>query len=177
MTVTALFTIKQRTWRGWDDPGLPVGAYIAAQTVAGDASGGNAVIFFEYALEGAPVSGFFYNVEQITAHTTDAATSTGSLRATNWESIGPTGLADRQWHLVLATDGATDAQLLYTDLPKFPIFLGQPQAVPALATSLEFRIPNVLNRVLLATVQGYIWHPRSVQVDGGLRRPIEALYG
>jgi len=178
MTITAAFTITQRLWRGWDDPGLPVGAYIGAQTVTGDASGGTERVDFDFAGEGEPVSGRYYNVEQITSHHTDAASVAGAMVAVNWESVGPTGLANREWPLTFQSDTVGDAQLIQVGANDVvPLFLGIPQAVPALATILSFRIPNVLNRVLFATIQGYIWEARSTMVDGGLRRPFEALYG
>lgn len=178
MTISAQVTITQRLWRGWDDPGLPVGAYIASQTVTGDASGGTQIVFFDFAGEGDPVSGRYYNVEQLTAHHSDAATVEGTMRAINWESVGPTGLADRIWSLSFITDGVGDSGLNYSRISGiFPVFLGQPQPVPALASTLDVRIANSLNRVLFAQIQGYIWEPRSNMVDGGLRRPVEALYG
>jgi len=177
MTITALSTITPRVWRGYSDPGLPVGAYIASQTVTGDASGGSEIISFEFALEGAPVSGFFYNIEQITAHVTGAVSPNGNMTATNWESIGPTGLATRVWRTSFISDGVSLGGISAETLPQFPIFLGTPQPVPALASDFAFHTANVLNRVLFAQIQGYVWQPRSVNVDGGLRRPIEALYG
>lgn len=177
MSITASVTITPRVWRGWLDPGLPIGAYIASQTVTGDVSGGDQIVFFDFALEGLPVSGRYYNLEQLTSHFSDDATVAGSMRAINWESVGPTGLADRQWATIYQGDGVTDAQLSAQTLPKFPVFLGQAQAIPDLRTTLELRIANVLNRVLFVQIQGYIWEPRSILVDGGLRRPFEALYG
>jgi len=177
MTISVSVTIQQRLWRGWADPGLPVGAYIASQVVTGDASGGNQIIFFDFAGEGDPVSGRFYNIEQISSHHTDNADIDGVMIATNWESIGLTGLVNRIWAIRYTSSATGDSGLDGSRLPKLPIFLGQPQPVPDLASTFEFRIPNVLNRPLAAQIQGYIWEPRSVSVDGGLRRPIEALYG
>jgi len=177
MTIVAETTISPRLWRGYADPGLPIGAYIGSQTVTGDASGGSELVDFVFALEGAPVSGRYYNIEQITAHTSDAVSVGGSIVATNWETVGPTGLADRVWACNYVTDGLSDAGLSFERLPELPIFLGLAQPVPDLATIVRFRLINTLNRVLFAQIQGYIWEPRSSLVDGGLRRPIEALYG
>jgi len=178
MTIIASFTIQQRLWRGWSDPGLPVGAYIGATTVTGDASGGTERIDFDFAGEGEPVSGRYYNVEMMTSHHTDAVTTVGSLVAVNWEAVGPTGLADRRWPLAWVSDGDSNSELSQLNsILVFPFFLGKPQAVPALSTTLSFRQDNVLNRVMFATIQGYIWEPRSNLVEGGLRRPVESVYG
>jgi len=177
MTISAMTTVTPRLWRGWDDPGLPVGAYIASQFVVGDAGGGAMIVFFDFAGEGEPVSGRFYNIEQITSHHNSAANVGGSMQSSNWESIGPTFLSDRIWATNYTTDGITDTGLSYERLPPMPIFLGKPQPDPDLPSSFSFRIPNVLNQTLTAMIQGYIWEPRSVNVEGGLRRPVEALYG
>ncbi len=177
MTIFAETTVRQRLWRGWQDPGLPVGAYIASITVTGDASGGSEFIDFNFAGEGEPVSGRFYNIEQVSSHVAPAASAVGSMTAINWESVGPTGLADRVWLLSWITDGVTAGAMDSQHNPKIPVFLGQPQPIPDLASVVRFLTINVLNRVLFAQIQGYIWQPRSVSVDGGLRRPVEALYG
>lgn len=177
MTISASFTVTPRMWRGWNDPGLPVGAYIASGTVTGDASAGSQIIFFDFAIEGEPVSGRFYNIEQVSAHHSDNSDRGGSMRATNWESVGPTGLADRLWATLYRANAISDAPLSFEQFPQLPIFLGQPQPVPDLNSSVSFEILNTLNRVLFAQIQGYIWEPRSVMVNGGLRRPVEALYG
>jgi len=177
MTITASVTIVPRLWRGWLDPGLPVGAYIASITVTGDASGGTQRIAFEFAGEGAPVSGRYYNIEQLTAHTSTNLSVIGNMTATNWESVGPTGLAARLWALSFVADGIAQAPLIDSGTPSLPLFLGQPQPVPALASDIVIQINNVNTRVLFAQIQGFIWEPRSALVNGGLRRPVEALYG
>jgi len=58
-----------------------------------------------------------------------------------------------------------------------PLFLGGAAPVPALAAQVEVGTNNVNMATLLVTIQGYIWEPRSVQAEGGLRRPIDSLYG
>lgn len=177
MTISTMTTVSQRIWRGWQDPGLPVGAYIASQFVIGDASGGAQIVFFDFAGEGEPVSGRFYNIEQFDSHHNGLADIFGSLQSSNWESIGPTFLTDRIWNISYFGDGVTDSGLSNGNSPPMPLFLGQPQPNPDLASSVSVRIANTLNRTLVAMIQGYIWEPRSVNVEGGLRRPIEALYG
>lgn len=177
MTIIGSISITQRLWRGWQDPGFPIGAYIASQTVTGDASGGNAIVRFAFSGEGDPVSGRYYNIEQVTCHHSDASSVVGAMAAVNWESIGPTGLADRLWKLALTSSGTGDSPLDLGNFGQLPVFLGQPQPIPDLSSEVEFRIVNVLNRVLFAQIQGYIWEPRSNLVNGGLRRPADALYG
>lgn len=180
MSIEGLTTITQRLWRGWDDPGLPVGAYIGAQDVTGDASGGVEFVTFRFLGEGAPLSGRYYNIEQITTHYAAAVSGAGSLVALNWDDVGASPLSDRNWAIAYQSDGIGAAGLAtggWATGGRMPLFLGQPQSNPLVGTSVFIQIANVLGRVLSATIQGYIWEPRSAMVNGGLRRPVEALYG
>jgi len=176
MTATADFPVTQRPWRGYTDPGLPVGMWIAQGTILGDASGGNQIINFVFKGEGEPLGARFYNVEQVEAHMTRniGATVNAAMVLTNFDIVGPTGLVNRIVRVPLDTDGVTDSALTITSL-HLPIFLGRPQLVD-LPTELTLRAFNTLNETLFFTAQGYIWEPRSLLVEGGLRRPVDSLY-
>lgn len=175
MTVGISVTITQRVWRGWADPGLPVGVWLGQASVVGDASGGSAFVNFDFAFEGGTVSGRFYNLEQLTTHHNDDAAAGGSLAALNWDGSD----TDRIWSISYVNDGISNAGMASAGFAPggMPIFLGVPRGNTVFSTSILVQIPNVLNRTLFATVQGYIWEPRSITVNGGLRRPAEALYG
>ncbi len=174
MSVVATVPVIQRPWRGYEDPGLPVGMWIAQGTILGDASAGSATIIFIFKPEGEPLGARFYNVEQIELHTTRNASVNGSLSPVNFDIISSTGLVNRQHHFDLESDNITDSALA-SALP-LPMFLGRPQLVD-LEAQLLARIPNTLNETFFFTGQGYIWEPRSLLEDGGLRRPIDSLYG
>jgi len=177
MTVSVSNAISRRPWRGYDDPGLPVGMYFAQNAVTGDASGGDMIIFFDFKGEGEPVSGFFFNIEQVNVFHSDANFKIGHMVANNWETIGPVGLVNRKWRYELESDADGTTTLSDQTYVPLPIFLGSVAPVASLAATIEFGVDNVNITSLVATIQGYIWEPRSVQAEGGLRRPVDSLYG
>ncbi len=176
MSVQAVFPVLQRPWRGYADPGLPVGMWIAQGTVLGDASGTNQGVVFVFKEEGEPLGGRFYNLEQMEVHSTLASLSFAALVLENFDIISTTGLVNREYHLRLTSDGITTSSLQEYQSAVLPIFMGRPSLV-GLQTQLRVRVANTLNETLFFTGQGYIWEPRSLLVDGGLRRPIDGLYG
>jgi len=177
MTVSANATIRNRSWRGYDDPGLPVGMYFGQTAVTGDATGGNMNVFFEFKGEGDPVNGRFYNLEQLNIFHSDTTAKTGFVVANNWETIGDVALVNRQWRYEL--EGNKNGVTAITNQTHFPLplFLGSAAPVPALACSLQVGVDNIDVTSLIVTIQGYIWETRSIFAEGGLRRPVDSLYG
>jgi len=176
MAVAGIVTVTQRPWQGYSDPGLPVGMWVSQGTVLGDASGGNQSVIMRFKEEGDPLGARFYNIEQMEVHSTRQV---GALRAglliENFDIISSTGLVNRQIHIAMQTDGITDSAMISGNM-KVPIFMGRPTLV-GVSSQLTARTLNTLNETWFFTAQGYIWEPRSLLVDGGLRRPLDSLYG
>lgn len=177
MTVSVSNGISIRPWRGYDDPGLPVGMYFAQNAVTGDASGGDMIVFFDYKGEGEPVSGRFFNIEQINVFHSTIATKEGHLVANNWETIGPVGLVNRQWGFRLINNDNDISTMDNVKYLPLPLFLGSVAPVASLAATVEVGVNNIDLSSLVATIQGYIWEPRAIMAEGGLRRPVDSLYG
>lgn len=177
MTVSISTHVQQRPWRGYDDPGLPVGMYIAQNAVTGDASGGDMSVIFEFRGEGSAASGRFFNIEQIECHHSVSTTKSLAMQAVNWDLVGPAGLVNREWEAQLANNSNSIAAMTTSRQFPLPIFLGITAPVPSLAAQVILSIDNVDLTSLVATIQGYIWEPRSVLSQGGLRRPVDSLYG
>jgi len=177
MTVSISESIHPRPWRGYDDPGLPVGMYFAQSAVTGDASGGDMIVFFDFKGEGEPVSGRFYNLEQINIFHSDITQQTGHMVANNFETLGPVGLVNRQWRFLLQDNANGVSAVNAAQSERLPLFLGSVAPVASLAATLEVGVDNIDLTSLVVTIQGYIWEPRSIQAEGGLRRPIDSLYG
>jgi len=175
MSVVTEFPVLQRPWKGYADRSLPVGMWIAQGTQLGDATGGTQAVLFIFKAEGQPLGARFYNVEQIEVHATVAVSSDAEMSIQNMDVIGSTGLVTRRYHLDLITDSVTNIALRPPG-GWLPIFLGRPQLV-GISSELAFSAPNTLNETFFATAQGYIWEPRSLLNDGGLRRPVDSLYG
>lgn len=177
MTISVLNGISIRPWRGYDDPGLPVGMWFAQNAVVGDASAGDMIVIFIFKGEAEPISGRFFNVEQFNAVHSSSTSKLGHIIANNWETIGPFGLIDRQWRFGMASN-ANDVSALDERIHfPLPLFLGSAAPIADLPAQIEVGIDNVDLTSLVVTMQGYIWEPRSIQAPGGLRRPVDSLYG
>lgn len=151
--------------------------YFAQNAVTGDASGGDMIVFFIFKGEGEPVSGRFFNIEQFNAFHSTTGLKAIHMQANNWESVSPAGLVNRQWRGELE-DNANGVSCLNQALEfPLPLFLGQAAPLVDLEAQFEVGIDNIDLSSLVISIQGYIWEPRSVQAEGGLRRPTDSLYG
>lgn len=177
MTIVSNNNVQQRTWRGYDDPGLPVGMYIAQGLVTGNGTGGQMEVIFQFRNEGSAASGRFYNIEQVECQISATTTREIFIKATNWDIIGPAGLINREWSAQVTNNNNDIAAMATIRQFPLPIFLGITSPVPSLAAQIEVGSVNVDLTALTATIQGYIWEARSVMAEGGLRRPVDSLYG
>jgi len=176
VTISVQTHVQQRPWRGYDDPGLPVGMYVAQNAVTADASGGRMTVIFNFRNEGSAASGRYYNIEQIEAQHTGGSAVNVFLIAVNWDLVGPAGLINREW-AARTRNGASGLSALSTDTVfPVPIFLGITSPVASLAAQLQIGTDNTNGTAFTTTIQGYIWEARSVLSEGGLRRPMDSLY-
>jgi len=177
VTVSVVNNVSTRPWRGYDDPGLPVGMWYSQNSVTGDASGGDMTVIFVFKGEAEPVSGRFYSLEQFECQHSEATTKGGGVQLTNFETLGPVGLVNRQWRFTVENNNNGVACLNNLIHVPLPLFMGSAAPVASLAAQLEVNLNNVDLTSFVVTVQGYIWEPRSIQAEGGLRRPVDSLYG
>jgi len=177
VTVSFIAGVFPRPWRGYDDPGLPVGMYFGQGAVTGDASGGDMSVLFQFKGEAEPVSGRFFNIEQFNVFHSGVILVSGHVQLTNFETLGPVGLVNRQWRFELQSNANGVAAINQATYIPLPLFLGSVAPVRDLAAQVAVGIDNVDLTSLVATIQGYIWEPRSIQAEGGLRRPVDSLYG
>lgn len=177
MSVVTNVHVEQRPWRGYDDPGLPVGMYIAQGIVTGNGTGGAMTNIFGFKDEGDAASGRYYNIEEVEVQQSNTSTRDAAMKAVNWDSVASAGLLNREWSYQLQSNsGGVAAMVTRSQLP-LPIFLGLAAPVRDLAAQIEISCDNVDLTTLVAVIQGYIWEARSVLAEGGLRRPIDSLYG
>jgi len=178
MSVAATGGIIPRMWRGYDDPGLPVGAYIGNNVLIGDVTGGLNQIDFIFKREFAPADGRFYNIEQLNVFHTIATFVNGGLEVRNFETLGPFLIGAREWRFDLLDNGNANATISsYVAGIPLPLFIGQTSRLQSLDSVVSFTVPNINVVVHSVTIQGYIWEPRSILAPGGLRRPLDSLYG
>jgi len=176
MSVVTLTIPVQRPWRGYDDPGLPVGMWVSQGVVTGDASAGQMAITTVFRPEGARVSGRFFNVEQVEAQISPSNSNGVFFFLADMDTVGDTVMVDRQWGGILASNSSVGI-LRHERLPPLPWFLGAPRRdTGSFSSQFQVGTPNVDLSTWLVTLQGYIWEPRSMMAQGGLRRPIDSLY-
>jgi len=179
MSITTRTVIVPRLWRGYLDPGLPSGGYISNVISVGNGTGGNHAVAFQFKPQLEAASGRYYNIEQINMFASDATARTVSLQLVQFEEVGNLGIATRHDRFRLVGDGTGNATIDYGQLepPPFPMFLGKTTRTVSLFSEVVFSTLNVDLVVLGVTIQGYIWDPRSTMSPGGLRRPLDSLYG
>lgn len=171
--------IRQRLWRGYDDPGLPVGTWVGWVNVQHDASGGDASAILNLEPSSEPdlrLTGRFYNVEALEIFGTQGTNDTGELLIVNFSVLIDNAATNRAWTFnVFGNQGGNQALELLQQLSR-PLFLGQART-PGIDASIRATIDNVDTEDHTLWAEGYIWEGRSTQSEGGLRRPVDSLYG
>ena len=176
MTVQTNFRIDTNPWRGFQEDALPASSYIAQGVEVGDASGGAAIIKFLFQIASDPLSSRLFNIEQLMLSTTQSLTQIANGVISNMGHLAPDRpLADRQFSVQLLTSPSEFAASRNQEFGT-SMFLGAPSGA-GLECGVEFRFDNADLSVFRATIQGYIWEPRSILAPGGLQRPTTALWG
>ena len=175
MSVQTFESIRIRPWRGYEDPGLPIGMWVAQAVLPGDATGGFQQIQLQFQEADQPLSGLFYNLEQLEIQVNANTSVPCEFTIIRFDTMGNTALANREYMLELVGTGGSggSASMRPRDSLK-GIFLGRPNAL-TIASHLSIIIDNVDGRTLTGTAQGYFWGPEALQAAGGLRRPVDAL--
>ncbi len=179
MTVFALFPYTIRPYTGYQDPGLPIGAYIAQGGAAGNASGGQLIIEFEFMPEQEELITELFNLESLEIDTDAGILETSIMETINLDTLSRNRPASkRKWQFTTTVHDSDSA--LRQDLALVrPIWLGSPNLDARAGTGgLRFSFTNIDLRLYAVTIQGYIWGPRSVLAPGGPRRPPDGgLFG
>lgn len=176
MSVTAEVNIRNRPWRGYDDPGLPIGMWYAWVNVTGDVSGGDRILRVLFETESSPLTGRHYSIEQLEYHDEEDQSRNIAMFLLGCSQFIDGALQNRQYNVNIASNENEDAALPSAGgLPR-PIFLGERDQVDAAMTA-QFHNVNVDGKACFVRIEGYVWSGRSVQAPGGLRRPVDSLYG
>lgn len=179
MSVSVRTVVIPRLWRGYEDPGLPSGGYIANLIAVGNATGGQVTLNFDFKPQLESASGRYYNIEQINMFKTSTTTAQVAMQINQFEEVGRIAISTRRERFGLFTDDNGHAAIDYgtSDAPPMPYFLGKSTRTVSLFAVVIFGIANVDLVVYSVTISGFIWEPRSTMMPGGLRRPIDSLYG
>jgi len=176
VTVNAVFRVDTRPYTAYDNPSLPVAAWIAQGGVAGDATAGSVFMNFHFKDDPQDVSEFF-NLEQMSIDIATDANVEVRMETLQMDQLSVNRPASPQvWHLQLngISGLATGAMPLLSN--QLPLWLGSPAGGEG-SSGLSFEFLNIDLRLYAITIQGYMWGPRSVLAPGGPQRPIGGLFG
>ena len=180
MVVQGTFRVDVRPYTGYEDPSLPIGAWVAQGGIAGDASGGDLFMTFNFASDDDAQVTELYNLEQMAIDTTNAASvETAMMDVLNMDQLSfNRPLTDARYAIRLedTISGFGVALRGIDGTPPLPIWLGAPSRVEG-PKGLRFQFDNLDLQLYSIILQGYIWGPRSVLAPGGPRRPVGGLYG
>lgn len=180
MTLIANIPVQQLYFRGDDDLSLPAGIWWMSSTLVGDASGGFIGVRAEFHAEGAPLSGDFFSLEQISALLTINSDTNMFLRTVGMAPQPRLAAFDRIWHLQME---ALDASLGNSSLgaatfQMLPLFLGTNRGTVDDIGVLEVGVANPsATDSLSVSMMGYRWTSRSIMATGGPQRPMRSIFG
>jgi len=177
VSVTNTFRVDTRPYSGYADPSLPIASWIAQGGSAGDASGGQIFMEFNFQLNGLPHVSEMYNLEMFVADTSTSSGRECILETRNMDALAPQRpLTDQRWEAQTRAASGVPASAFELDSTQLPIWLGAPNRVEG-DSGLRIQWPNIDLVLFLVTLQGYIWGPRSVLAPGGPQRPPNGFFG
>jgi len=176
MSVSADFRIDVRPYSGYEDPALPIAAYIGQGSLVGDASGGSVDFSFLFQRSADAQISEMFNLEQLAMDSTTSALPV-TIRLVAMDTLSPSRLAFGQiWSGLMADRFAgTNSALPVGGLPR-PLWLGSPNREEGNGL-IRFTMQNFDLDLYAVTIQGYMWGPRSVLAPGGPQRPVGRLFG
>jgi len=178
MSIVGQVLVEGRRYSGWTDPRYPIGYWMGALTVIGNASGGVVGIdlLFQQANGGDRLNSQIYNVERIGMFVSNATTRVIRLAGINMGGPSNQGFT-HEYSITIAGQTGQARAAIAGDMSNFmPLFLGS-QRSAGVSTSLSAVFPNLDLDTYTFEAEGYRWSPRSVLVDGGPQRPPTGPYG
>jgi len=176
VAVAGEFRVDVRPYSAYDDPSLPVAAWIGQGGIAGDASGGNVQMTFLFQRSDDAQISELFNLEQLAADTTAGGNHSGQMETVAMDTLAPNRLGSPEiWGLSFVSSFGR-AALEMNDVSVLPLWLGSPNREEGNG-GIRFTFANVDLRLFAVRIQGYMWGPRSVLASGGPRRPVGGLFG
>ncbi len=177
MTLILNLRTETRPYSGYEDPSLPVGAWIGAGSLVGDASAGFLVMNFLFQFGQQPLNSQMYNVERVAAEVSVGTTQQGHIETRNMDELAPNRpVGVQRWSFALVDDGADNAIIDLASQAGLPMWLGRATA-PLLECGVRVQFTNTNLLTYTVALQGYFWGPRSILAPGGPQRPPNGFLG
>lgn len=178
MAVGFSFRVDVRPYSGYDDPSLPIAAWVSQAGAAGDASGGSINMDVLFHRDGDPQTSELYNLEQIAIDVIATGPLDGSIQSLNMDNLAPNRpLSDQLWSLPIIDAQGSFSALDFNSANVLPLWLGAPNRDIEGDSGIRFFFNNVNNRLIQIITQGFIWGPRSILAPGGPQRPVSGFFG
>ena len=175
MSVALTDIIRLRPYAGYVDPGLPMGIWAGFIALTGNGTGGTRLMQILFSVGGGRSGGGnLFSLEQIFINDTDNNAKTVDIDCINMDRVANTEPFRNSWVYALGAGVGSRAIRRLESTIATPYFMGIPN--PGTQGSLDVKMANVDLAVARVEAQGYWWSPRSLNVDGGPRRPAMGLY-
>lgn len=175
MSVNVTGSIVKREFAGYLDPSLPLGIWQIQLGATGDGTGGDVLLDTQFNNINSPRDSQFYNLEHIMSKNSSVTARVARLNVINlgevWGSAVPTFPLSH-----VSESGLGEQSLPLSVTRDLPLWLGR-QLGAAATTTLRFAINNEDLIVYLINLGGYFWGPRSINAEGGPRRPSGGFFG
>lgn len=164
--------VKLYPFAGFTDPALPMGTWASLITVPGDAGGGVRTAQCNFSVQGQASPALFFSLEQL--YFTDAENVTRDLAVIlqNMLSVGQVFTKAFSWGLIANVAGVASREP--TQAAMEPMFLGSP--LKGTTGAIRAAVGNSDGDDFVMNAEGYYWSARSLNAEGGLRRPASGLY-
>ena len=176
MSVGGDFRVDIRPYSGFTDPSLPIAAWIAQAGIAGDASGGLMIMDFDFQTDTEPLTSELFNLEQFSFDLSVATDREGTIETRNMDNLALNRPASPQKWKFRCDQAATGIAALQDVANQLPWWFGSPNRDEG-ASGIRILMANIDLLLYAATLQGYVWGPRSVLAEGGPQRPLRGLFG
>jgi len=171
------FRVDIRPYSGYEDPSLPIASWISQAGAAGNASGGSFNMGFFFQLDGDPLISELFSLEQISFDTSVETNRNLLLQTVNMDNLAPNRPGSTQfWKFQIDAVFSTGVSAIPLANTMLPLWLGSPNRDEG-DSGLRITTSNTDLVLYAATLQGYMWGPRSVLAQGGPRRPTGGLFG
>lgn len=171
MTIVAQQSVLPLSYRGYDNPSLPIGIWEGFGTVVGDGSGGVAEIDLVFNLATASRDPKFYSLDALMWLTSEVvANRTVELFVNNLGDVGGT-----KRYEMIASRGPDTQALEARAYGILPLFLGR-QTNPGVTTFVGTRVTNINLAGYTMFGSGYVWDARSIMAEGGPSRPLQGIF-
>lgn len=178
MSITTESRVEMRPWNGFEDPGLPEGAWVASDIVSGDGSGGFMRVNFNFFLANDPLSSRMFSLEQWSAGfgTSLLGDALGLIQITGFDRLTTARLMQDRFYAFDLIDTLLVATAARPEQFPRSIWLGPPGEAGT-GAAVSFQTANLNTVGMRVTAQGYVWGPRSRLAAGGPRRPPGPVFG